>query len=102
MACLVCVIRRRITHFAQTNHCYVRSRLALFLMPQFSLAAEDHIAEAAVFQDMMTLVVRTARDGERELTMMRWGFPPPPNLGNAPGMDTRQAWAANGPDSPPE
>jgi putative SOS response-associated peptidase YedK len=27
----------------------------------------------------MAPVVRVARDGERELTMMRWGFPPPPN-----------------------
>ena len=37
----------------------------------------------AVFPDMMAPVVRTARDGERELSLMRWGFPPPPNLGKA-------------------
>jgi hypothetical protein len=36
----------------------------------------------AVYPDMMAPVVRTAPDGERELIMMRWGFPPPPNLGN--------------------
>ena len=34
-----------------------------------------------VFPDTIAPVVRTARDGERELAMMRWGFPPPPNLG---------------------
>jgi hypothetical protein len=28
-----------------------------------------------VFPDSMAPVVRTARDGERELTLMRWGFP---------------------------
>lgn len=32
-----------------------------------------------IFPDMMAPVVRTAKDGERELTMMRWGFPPPEN-----------------------
>jgi putative SOS response-associated peptidase YedK len=37
----------------------------------------------AVYPDMMAPVVRTAPDGERELIMMRWGFPPPPNLDNA-------------------
>ncbi|MGH6844176.1 MAG: SOS response-associated peptidase, partial [Methylocella sp.] len=31
----------------------------------------------AVYPDAMAPVVRVARDGERELTMMRWGFPPP-------------------------
>jgi hypothetical protein len=43
----------------------------------------------AVFPDTLAPVVRTARDGERELTMMRWGFPPPPNLGNAPVTNVR-------------
>jgi putative SOS response-associated peptidase YedK len=37
----------------------------------------------AVFPDTMAPIVRNARDGERELTMMRWGFPPPPNLGTS-------------------
>jgi putative SOS response-associated peptidase YedK len=36
----------------------------------------------AVYPDTMAPVVRMARDGERELSMMRWGFPPPPNLGS--------------------
>src|SRR5262249_11794302 len=34
-------------------------------------------------------VVRIARDGERELAMMRWGFPPPPNLGTVPVTNVR-------------
>jgi hypothetical protein len=33
---------------------------------------------SAVFPDMMAPVVRVARDGARELRMMRCGFPPPP------------------------
>ena len=43
-----------------------------------------------VFPDTMAPVVRTARNGERELTMMRWGFPPPPNLGTAPVTNVRK------------
>jgi N6-adenosine-specific RNA methylase IME4 len=31
------------------------------------------------FPDTLAPVVRTAQDGERELTMTRWGFPPPPS-----------------------
>jgi hypothetical protein len=43
----------------------------------------------AVFPDTMAPIVRTARVGERELTMMRWSFPPPPNLGTAPVTNVR-------------
>jgi len=43
----------------------------------------------AVYPDTMAPVVRTAREGDRELTLMRWGFPPPPNLGNAPVTNVR-------------
>jgi hypothetical protein len=39
-----------------------------------------------VFPDSMAPVVRTASDGQRELALMRWGFPPPPNLGPAPAL----------------
>jgi hypothetical protein len=39
---------------------------------------------SAIFSDILAPVVRTAPNRERELTMMRWGFPPPPNLGTVP------------------
>jgi putative SOS response-associated peptidase YedK len=42
-----------------------------------------------IFPDQLAPVVRTARDGERELVMMRWGFPPPPNLGSRPVTNVR-------------
>jgi putative SOS response-associated peptidase YedK len=42
-----------------------------------------------IFPDKLAPVVRTARDGARELTMMRWGFPPPPNLGTRPVTNVR-------------
>jgi putative SOS response-associated peptidase YedK len=44
-----------------------------------------------IFPDTMAPVVRTPRDGVRELTMMRWGFPPPPNLGTRPVTNVRNA-----------
>ena len=43
----------------------------------------------AVFPDTMAPVVHTAPDGERELSMGRWGFPPPPNLGKMPVTNVR-------------
>jgi putative SOS response-associated peptidase YedK len=36
----------------------------------------------------MAPVVRAA-DGERVLTMMRWGFPPPPKVGTQPVANVR-------------
>jgi hypothetical protein len=45
----------------------------------------------AIFPDQLAPVVRTGRDGERQLTMMRWGFPPPPNLGTRPVTNVRNA-----------
>jgi putative SOS response-associated peptidase YedK len=47
-------------------------------------------ALTAVYPDTMAPVVRVARDGVRELTMMRWGFPPPPNRGTAPVTNVRK------------
>jgi putative SOS response-associated peptidase YedK len=38
----------------------------------------------AIFPDMMAPVMRTADDGERELRMMRWGMPCPPQCGSRP------------------
>ena len=42
-----------------------------------------------VFPDIMAPVIHTAPDGERELSLMRWGFPPPPNLGKVPVTNVR-------------
>jgi putative SOS response-associated peptidase YedK len=42
-----------------------------------------------VYPDSMASVVRIASDGVRELHMMRWGFPPPPNLGTRPVTNIR-------------
>jgi putative SOS response-associated peptidase YedK len=43
----------------------------------------------AVFPDTLAPVVRLAADGEREMLMMRWGFPPPPALAKAPVTNVR-------------
>jgi putative SOS response-associated peptidase YedK len=43
----------------------------------------------AIFPDGLAPVVRIAEDGERELVMMRWGFPPPPALAKAPVTNVR-------------
>ncbi len=37
----------------------------------------------AIFPDSLAPVVRNAPEGERELTMMRWGMPGPPQFGGA-------------------
>jgi putative SOS response-associated peptidase YedK len=42
-----------------------------------------------VFPDIMAPVIHTAPHGERELSLMRWGFPPPPNLGKVPVTNVR-------------
>src|ERR1019366_9804510 len=42
-----------------------------------------------VFPDTMAPIVRTSPDGERELTTMRWGFPPPPNVPPRPVTNVR-------------
>jgi putative SOS response-associated peptidase YedK len=43
----------------------------------------------AIYPDSLAPIVHTANNGERELSMMRWGFPPPPNLGKAPVTNVR-------------
>jgi putative SOS response-associated peptidase YedK len=43
----------------------------------------------AIFPDAAAPVVRTAASGERELTMMRWGMPGPPQFGAAPITNIR-------------
>jgi putative SOS response-associated peptidase YedK len=42
-----------------------------------------------IFPDQLAPVVRKDREGERELTLMRWGFPPLPNLGSQPVTNVR-------------
>jgi len=43
----------------------------------------------AIFPDSLAPVVHVAADGVRELTMMRWGFPPPPAAGSRPVTNVR-------------
>jgi putative SOS response-associated peptidase YedK len=42
-----------------------------------------------IFPDQLAPVVCNAKDGERSLEIMRWGFPPPPNLGTRPVTNVR-------------
>src|SRR5918993_3574802 len=42
-----------------------------------------------IFPDQMAPVVRTARDGARELAMLRWGFPPVAKPGARPITNVR-------------
>jgi putative SOS response-associated peptidase YedK len=42
-----------------------------------------------IYPDQLAPVIRTARDGAREMIRMRWGFPPPPNLGTRPITNVR-------------
>ncbi len=42
-----------------------------------------------IFPDQLAPVVRVDPDGERAIDMMRWGFPPPPKLGNCPVTNVR-------------
>ncbi|WP_246725577.1 SOS response-associated peptidase family protein, partial [Beijerinckia sp. L45] len=42
-----------------------------------------------VFTDYPAPIVRRGDDGERELTMMRWGMPGPPQFGGAPITNIR-------------
>ncbi|OYY04921.1 MAG: DUF159 family protein [Acidocella sp. 35-58-6] len=42
-----------------------------------------------IFPDAMAPVVFTNQDGQRELTMMRWGMPGPPQFGGAPITNIR-------------
>jgi putative SOS response-associated peptidase YedK len=43
----------------------------------------------AIFPDQLAPVVRVGRDGVRIVQAMRWGFPPPPNLGTRPATNVR-------------
>jgi putative SOS response-associated peptidase YedK len=53
----------------------------------------------AVCPDTMAPIVHTARDGERELAMMRWGFPLPPISALRPiGAQNRMALSCSSND----
>jgi putative SOS response-associated peptidase YedK len=43
----------------------------------------------AIFPDQMAPIVRGEAEGRRVLEMMRWGFPPPPNVGSHPVTNVR-------------
>ena len=43
----------------------------------------------AIFPDYMAPVVRVASDGERQIEMMRWGMPCPPQYGGVPVTNIR-------------
>ena len=43
----------------------------------------------AIFPDQLAPVIRRDGQGERSLDLLRWGFPPPPNLGNRPVANVR-------------
>ena len=47
-----------------------------------------------IFPDQLAPVAHLARDGARELGMMRWGMPPPPGLGNRPITNVRNLGSA--------
>jgi putative SOS response-associated peptidase YedK len=53
----------------------------------------DHTANQpplpAIFPDQLAPVVRIGNDGKRVMEAMRWGFPPPPNLGTRPVTNVR-------------
>ena len=60
---------------------------ALFRVDQDRTANQPPLP--AIFPDQLAPVVRVARDGQRVMEAMRWGFPPPPNLGNRPVTNVR-------------
>lgn len=43
----------------------------------------------AIYPETLAPVVSNGVDGARELGLMRWGFPPPPNLGTRPVTNVR-------------
>lgn len=43
----------------------------------------------AIYPDTMAPIVKLNKEGDRNLTMMRWGFPPPANAGARPITNVR-------------
>jgi putative SOS response-associated peptidase YedK len=48
----------------------------------------------AIFPDQVAPVIRRNEAGERSLDQLRWGFPPPPDLGNRPVTNVRNLSSA--------
>jgi putative SOS response-associated peptidase YedK len=46
-------------------------------------------AFAGIFPDQLAPIVRNSADGERELIMVRWGMPGPPQFGGQPVTNIR-------------
>jgi putative SOS response-associated peptidase YedK len=44
----------------------------------------NQLALPAIFPDQLAPVARLDANRERALDQLRWGFPPPPKLGNRP------------------
>ena len=81
------------THYRSRHGVAEIARFFAAIIPQASNAEVD------AFPDRVAPVVRLGGSGQRELVPMRWGFPPPPNVGNAPVVNVRnvsspfwQAW----------
>jgi putative SOS response-associated peptidase YedK len=59
------------------------------LLRVFRDSTANQPPQPAIFPDQLAPVVHGGRDGERVMEAMRWGFPPPPNLGNRPVTNVR-------------
>lgn len=70
------------SHYRSTYGRHEIARLYNAMVPYLANAPID------VFPDRVAPVVRLGGTGERELTEMRWGFPPPPQ-GSAPVVNVR-------------
>jgi putative SOS response-associated peptidase YedK len=52
-------------------------------------APQESFELPAIYPDQMAPTVRLDEDGARELTLMRWGFPPPPKVATRPVTNVR-------------
>ena len=59
----------------------------LFAITRDTIGDMSGIAE--IYPDTLAPVVRLDEQGGRELSVMRWGFPPPPKAGSRPVTNVR-------------
>jgi putative SOS response-associated peptidase YedK len=67
------------------------------LLALFRIAHADEAIQydlPGIFPDMLAPVVRLDENGARHLTMMRWGFPPPPKGGPRPVTNIRNTMSS--------